>query len=94
MEFMRTLPDRFFDLAIVDPPYGIGEDGCRNATRNHEGKATHYRPYTGNDSEAPPREYFIELKRVSNNQIVWGANHFISRLPVPSDTSCHIPFQR
>ena len=61
MEFMRTLPDRFFDLAIVDPPYGIGEDGCRNATRNHEGKATHYRPYTGNDSEAPPREYFIEL---------------------------------
>ena len=94
MEFMRTLPDRFFDLAIVDPPYGIGEDGCRNATRNHEGKATHYRPYTGNDSEAPPREYFSELKRVINNQIVWGANHFISRLPVPSDTSCWIVWDK
>ena len=71
MEFMRTLPDRFFDLAIVDPPYGIGEDGNRNATRNHEGKATPYRPYAGNDSEAPPREYFAELKRVSKNRIVW-----------------------
>ena len=94
MEFMRTLPDRFFDLAIVDPPYGIGEDGNRNATRNHEGKATPYRPYAGNDSEAPPREYFAELKRVSKNRIVWGANHFISRLPAPSDSSCWIVWDK
>lgn len=46
MEYMRTVPDKFFDLALVDPPYGIGEDGRRNASRNHEGKATLYRPYT------------------------------------------------
>lgn len=53
MEFMRTQPDRFFDLAIVDPPYGIGEDGSRNGSRNHEGTATRYAPYVGNDTEAP-----------------------------------------
>lgn len=57
MEYMRTVPDKFFDLALIDPPYGIGEDGRRNASRNHEGKATAYRPYTGNDADAPGTEF-------------------------------------
>ena len=94
MEYMRTIPDRFFDLALVDPPYGIGEDGRRNASRNHEGKATAYRPYTGNDADAPDHKFFNELKRISKNQIIWGANHFINRLPLPSDSSCWIVWNK
>lgn len=94
MEYMRSLPDNYFDLAIADPPYGIGEDGVRNSSRNHCGKATAYKPYHGNDKTAPDKEYFLELRRVSKNQIVWGANHFISRLPFPADSSCWIVWDK
>lgn len=74
---MSRYPDKFFDLAIVDPPYGIGMDGNNNwSGSKHEKKDW--------DNEAPPVEYFHELKRVSKNQIVWGANHFISRMPYDS----------
>lgn len=96
MEAMREFPDKYFDLAVVDPPYGIGEDGGKNHTRSgvrigpkfKNGKsyvsARNYKPYAGNDKEPPPAEYFIELRRVSKNQIIWGANHFIDRMPYPS----------
>lgn len=94
MEFMKTIPDLFFNLAIVDVPYGIGEDGKRNATRDHVAKAKRYVPYQGNDSAPPPPEYFEELKRISRNQIIWGANHFISRLPAPLDSSCWIVWDK
>jgi site-specific DNA-methyltransferase (adenine-specific) len=83
MEFMRGLPDKAFDLAIVDPPYGIGEDGASNHSRGKLAKPTMYTA-NGWDSCAPPVEYFNELRRVSVHQIVWGANHFISRLPIDS----------
>ena len=94
MLYMRTVSDFFFDLAIVDVPYGIGEDGKKNASRDHKAKAKKYVPYSGNDSEAPPPEYFEELKRISHHQIIWGANHFISHLPVPADTSCWIVWDK
>lgn len=84
MEFMRGLPDKAYDLAIVDPPYGIGEGG-NNISRHHSQakyKASNW------DTEPPPPEYFIELRRVSKNQIIFGANHFISRMPF--DSSCWI----
>lgn len=84
MDYMRGLPDKAFELAIVDPPYGIGEGG-NNTSRHHSQakyKASNW------DNEPPPKEYFLELMRVSKNQIIWGANHFISRMPF--DSSCWI----
>ena len=77
MLLMARYPDNYFDLAIVDPPYGIGMDGKNNwSGSKHELKDW--------DNEAPNKEYFKELFRVSKNQIVWGANHFISRMPIDS----------
>ena len=85
MELMREYPDNHFDLAVVDPPYGIGMDGNANwSGSKHEVKDW--------DSSAPPREYFDELQRVSKHAIVWGANHFIERLPVNS--SCWIVWDK
>jgi site-specific DNA-methyltransferase (adenine-specific) len=80
MELMSRYPDNYFDLAICDPPYGIGEDGAKNHSR---AKATRPKMYTAKnwDSSAPNKEYFIELKRVSKNVIIWGANHFIENIP-------------
>ena len=77
MELMATFPDGHFDLAIVDPPYGIGINSSgRLGAYGGKGKIW--------DDAAPPIEYFVELRRVSRNQIVWGANHFIERLPINS----------
>lgn len=80
MTFMATLPDKAFDLAIVDPPYGIGENGDRNASRGKLAIAKDYKPFAGKDLEPPSKEWFIELQRVSKNQIVWGANHFMQNI--------------
>jgi len=77
MEYMKTAPDKYFDLAIVDPPYGIGESGKTNKSRGKLAVAKDYKSFAGDDLKPPDREYFIELERVSKNQIIWGANHFI-----------------
>ena len=79
MDVMRTFADGHFDLAIVDPPYGI-KMGVR--INSITGGVKHA-PKTWDD-EPPPVEYFEELRRVSKHQIVWGANHFIERLPINS----------
>ncbi len=77
IEVMKTFKNKQFDLAIVDPPYGIGMDGNNNwSGSKHEVKDW--------DNSAPSTEYFSELMRISKNQIVWGANHFISRMPFDS----------
>jgi len=68
MEIMATFPDGHFDLAIVDPPYGIGQDVCHTGTKRLKGPMW--------DKETPPQEYWNELFRVSRNQIVWGGNYF------------------
>jgi len=81
MEYMAGLPDKAFDLAIIDPPYGIGENGDRNASRGKLAIAQDYKAFSGGDTEPPPVEYFSELKRVSLNQIIWGANYFTQNLP-------------
>ena len=88
MQGMKEFPDKYFDLAIVDPPYGIGENGDKNHTRVKLAKAKNYKAFSGNDIEPPDKEYFDELFRVSKNQIIWGANHFISKIPY--DSSCWI----
>lgn len=79
MQFMKTIPDKFYDLAIVDPPYGIGRDGNRKSTSSHGGrKAFEFKKWDGN---IPDKKYFDELFRVSKNQIIWGANYFTIFLP-------------
>jgi site-specific DNA-methyltransferase (adenine-specific) len=92
MEMMARYPDNYFDLAIVDPPYGIGEDGSKNHTRGKYAISKNYKSFAGNDTNSPNNEYFNELKRVSKNQIIWGANHFISKIPY--DSSCWIVWDK
>lgn len=93
MEYMATLPDKYFDLAIVDPPYGIGENGDKNSSRGKLAVAQNYKSFAGNDDEPPPIEYFKELIRVSKNQIMWGANHYADRLPNPK-SSCWVVWDK
>ena len=81
---LRAMQDKQFDLAIVDPPYGIGQDGTIGfATKKTKGFTFNKKEYTRKewDTEMPPQEYFDELFRVSKNQIVWGANYMKDRLP-------------
>ena len=78
MEYMRGLPDKAFDLAIVDPPYGIGEDGGKCRTR---GSKRTNGVAKGWDSQRPGKDYFDELRRVSEHQVVWGGNYFADLLP-------------
>lgn len=86
MELMARYPDNYFDLAIVDPPYGIGEDGAKNHSRGKAAKPTLYTPKNW-DKETPKIEYYTELLRVSKNQIIWGANHFIQDIPNANSSS-------
>ena len=67
MEGMKEIPDKYFDLAIVDPPYGIGIS--ENPVRQAHAKKQW-------DKNIPPNEYFKELIRVSKNQVIWGGNYF------------------
>jgi site-specific DNA-methyltransferase (adenine-specific) len=91
MDFLAQVPDKAFDLAVVDPPYGIGEDGKSNHSRGCLAKSKQFTPKSW-DSEPPPKEYFDRLMRCSKNQIAWGANHYISRLPF--DSSCWIVWDK
>ena len=71
MEYMRTLPEKAFDLAVVDPPYGIGMDGgCVGYKGNNVFLKKNW------DKSTPPDDYFEILFRVSKNQIIWGGNYF------------------
>jgi len=82
MEYMANCKDNEFDLAIVDPPYGIGRDGKPKSTSSHGGHKGY--EFKGWDNETPSQEYFDELFRVSKNQIIWGGNYFSSFLPPSS----------
>lgn len=68
MELMARYPDNYFDLAICDPPYGIGMHGGNRQYNTYESKEW--------DNNIPPKKYFDELFRVSKNQIIWGGNYF------------------
>ena len=70
MDYMKTLPDNAFNLAIVDPPYGInaGSKTCGKRKKKHEKKDW--------DSCIPSADFFESIMRVSENQIVWGGNYF------------------
>jgi site-specific DNA-methyltransferase (adenine-specific) len=79
MDLMAKYPDGHFDLAVVDPPYGIGEDGKKNHSRSKAAKAQEYEVKSW-DKQTPPLEYFAELRRVSKHQIIWGANHMMEKI--------------
>ena len=82
MELMARYEDNHFDLAIVDPPYGIG------VTKNKRLNNISNKDW---DNEIPKKEYFEELKRVSKNQIIWGGNYFIEHL---SNTRCYLNWDK
>ena len=92
---LTALPDNHFDLAIVDPPYGIDASNMKLG----EGGGLYRAPKTYKrgdwDKEPPSPEYFRQLFRVSRDQIIWGANHFISRLPADrQDASCWVVWDK
>ena len=91
MELLKQTSDKYYDLCIVDPPYGIGEDGAKNHSRDKLAKATKYSPKSW-DNRSPNKDFFDELIRVSKNQIIFGANHFISKIPY--DSSCWIVWDK
>lgn len=94
MELLKTYKDNQFDLAIVDPPYGIGKNGDRNHTRGKLAKPKNYKSFAGGDISAPNEEYFSELRRVSKNQIIWGANHFIDNIGFSKSSPCWIVWDK
>ena len=86
LEYMKSLPDNHFDLCIADPPYGI----CINESiGRRKGDAHSGRKKALWDKEPPSEEVFNHIFRVSRNVVIWGANHFISRLP-KQDARCWI----
>lgn len=84
MELMARYEDNHFELAIVDPPYGIGDKfkGGNSGKMNFNEVVK-----KGWDNSIPNKEYFNELKRVSKNQIIWGGNYFLDNL---GNTRCFI----
>ena len=93
MEYMANQPDNSFDLAIVDPPYGIGQDWTNNENaRSNLTFSKNYKNFHGEDKEAPEDDYFTELSRVSKNQIIWGANHFSDK--IKSGSPCWIVWDK
>jgi len=99
MNVMKTFKDKQFDLAIVDPPYGIGASadsrvgGSYTVNLGGVKKKVAAKAYTPKDWDfkKPTLEYWNELKRVSKNQIVWGGNYFASNL---EDTSCWLVWNK
>ena len=93
MQLMARYEDNYFDLAIVDPPYGINECGGKHRTKKNrpsyeKSKNIPKHKKKNWDNSIPKKEYFYELKRISKNQIVWGANYFIENIP-KQNSSCY-----
>lgn len=81
MQAMKEIPDKFFQLAICDPPYGIGHDGQKQRIHANVKHNRKHHDRKGWDKQPPPPEYFRELERVSVNQIIFGGNYFAPMLP-------------
>ena len=95
MELMSRYPDNYFDLAIVDPPYGIGGGvDNRKAIETKSGNNLRRLARKGGmewDRTTPKKIYFEELTRVSKNQIIWGGNYMIENL---NNTRCFIVWDK
>ena len=92
MQLMARYEDNHFDLAIVDPPYGIG---INNQSQGKGGGVAKKIEYTKKDWDktAPNKDYFLELNRVCKNVIIFGANHFIENIPM-ANSSCWIVWDK
>lgn len=94
MDGMKQFEDKYFDIAIVDPPYGIGVGSMaytQNKQRIYGQSKALPRDYSGHelwDKERPSAEYFEELFRVSKRQIIWGGNYFADLLPPSKGFIC------
>ena len=84
MEYMKDIPDKYYDLAVVDPPYGIGITQSGRLKKYNSGN-------TSWDKSIPKKDYFDELFRVSKNQIIWGANYFLDYLGA---TKCFLIYDK
>jgi site-specific DNA-methyltransferase (adenine-specific) len=90
---MKDIPDKFYDLAVVDPPYGIGAGGSFghywDSTKGKSANIGVRNTKKSWDHETPSLDYFIELFRVSKNQIIWGGNYFTDKLPISRCWVCY-----
>lgn len=87
---MKKYPDKYFDLVITDPPYGIGEAAGKNKSRGLLAVSKDY----GNadwDNQIPSKEYFDEMIRISKNQIIFGGNYFVEYL---TNSSCWLVWDK
>ena len=87
MQLMARYPDNYFELAIIDPPYGIGysgRDGQKTVKYNNKKKW---------DNKTPSQEYFDELFRVSKDQVIWGANYFTNFFELGKGIICWFKHQ-
>ncbi len=82
LEAMKSMKDNQYDLAVVDPPYGIGNWLPSKPSKQSKKKKIQFKKVTWNDN-IPPPEYFQQLKRVSKRQIIWGANYYPDIFPSP-----------
>lgn len=90
MEMMKEMPDKAYELAIVDPIYGVTECGYREANRSKLAKTKKYHNSLWNQ-EKTGIDYFLQLMRVSKNQIVWGGNYFA---PMLQESRCWIVWDK
>jgi site-specific DNA-methyltransferase (adenine-specific) len=81
MEAMRAMKDKAYDLAIVDPPYGISQPAFRIESKNKAARPKDYHNAVYNQL-APDKNYFSDLERISRNRIIWGGNYYNDVLPV------------
>jgi site-specific DNA-methyltransferase (adenine-specific) len=86
---MQRYPDNYFDLAIVDPPYGININVSMG--RRKGDKKSNYHKFAGNDNSIPNSDYFNYLFRISKNQIIWGGNYMIEYL---TPSSCWLMWDK
>ncbi|MBX4188240.1 MAG: site-specific DNA-methyltransferase [Candidatus Doudnabacteria bacterium] len=85
MEFMKSVPDKYYDLAIVDPPYGLGLDMVTkvnsNARQERANGSVVKHEHKDWNNQIPSAEYFKELHRVTKHQIIWGCNYYAKYIP-------------
>lgn len=77
MDMMSRYDNNFFDLAVVDPPYGIGMSGYKTSPKKGNGSNWAKKKW---DNNIPSKKYFDQLFRISKNQVIWGANHYVTNL--------------
>ena len=80
MDLLKRTPDKYYELSIVDPPYGICRDGQDETFTKNKKHKRKFHAKKEWDNSKPKKKYFNELKRVSKNQIIWGANYFVEFL--------------